>query len=275
MYEQYWRLTEKPFENVPDPKFIFLSKQHEEALFRLRYAIEGKKGAALLTGVFGCGKTLVSRVLMSRLGVGKYKTVCIKNPQMKAVELLRTIARQLGAENLVARITDMSSEYFRELIEQMLFDNTSNGTETIVFIDEAHVINDPELFDEIRMLLNLQDEKSFLLTLILMGQPELIDKVQRNKPLLQRIAIGFDIKPLGDTETSNYIKYRLKVAGRTEEIYDKSALSAIYHNSNGIPRRINQVCDISLLIGFKEEAKMINEDKIKEAISGLGVYKHV
>jgi len=213
MYEEYWGLKEMPFENTPDPRFIYYSSQHEEGLSRLLYAIERKKGAAMLTGVFGCGKTVLARTLLTKLNKNIYRVALVNNPHLKSVELLRSIARHLGAENLPEKLTEMSADYFLQVIEEMLVNNVKNGTETVIVIDEAHVIIDPDIFEELRLLLNFQFEDRFLLTLILMGQPELKERIDKNKQFSQRIAIGYHLGPLSEIETGNYIRHRLGVAG--------------------------------------------------------------
>lgn len=271
MYEEYWGLTECPFENTPNPHFLYYSKEHEEGLSRLLYAVERKKGAAVLTGIFGCGKTVLSRALLSQLNKNIYQVALITNPHLKSVELLRSIARQLGAENLPEKLTEMSSDYFLQLIETILSNNVKDGKETLIVIDEAHVITEADIFEELRLLLNFQFEDRFLLTLILMGQPELAERIRKNKQLSQRIAIGYNLGPLNEEETKKYIEHRLKVAAANREIFSPKAIKFIFQNSGGIPRRINQICDMSLMTGFSQNAKMIDDKIVNEVVESLGV----
>ncbi len=137
MYEKYWGLSEMPFENTPDPKFLYYSPQHEEALSRLLYVVEQRKGAGMLSGVFGCGKTVLGRALFNKLNKNVYQIAFINNPHLKSVELLRAIARQLGADNLPQKITEMSTNHFSEVIGDVLVNNVKDGKETLVIIDEA------------------------------------------------------------------------------------------------------------------------------------------
>jgi type II secretory pathway predicted ATPase ExeA len=271
MYEEYWGLTESPFENTPNPRFLYYSKEHEEGLSRLLYAVERKKGAAILTGVFGCGKTVLARALVSRLNKNIYQIAVINNPNLKSVEFLRAIARQLGAENLPEKLSEMSMDHFLELIEEILVNNVKDGKETLIIIDEAHVIRDSDIFEELRLLLNFQSEDRFLLTMVLMGQPELADRIKKNKQLSQRIAIGYSLEPLNKEETGKYIEHRLKVAGATKQLFDSQTVKSVFQNSGGIPRRINQICDMSLMTGFHYNAKTVSSKIVNETAQNIGV----
>ena len=271
MYEEYWGLSEMPFENTPDPRFLYYSPQHEEGLSRLLYVVERRKGAGMLTGIFGCGKTVIGQALFNALNKNIYQIAFINNPHLKSVELLRAIARQLGAEKLPEKITEMSTDHFLEVIGNILVNNVKDGKETLVIIDEAHVIDDMEVFEELRLILNFQFENRFLLTLLLMGQPELREKIRKNKQLAQRIAVGYHLEPLSKKEIGGYIAHRLEVAGRKRFIFTEQTLKPIYENSGGIPRRINQICDMSLITGLNYEAKIIDEKIVNEAVESIGV----
>jgi len=237
----------------------------------LLYVVQNKKGAAILTGVFGCGKTVVGRALINSLNKNIYQIAFITNPHLKAVELLRAVARLLGGENLPEKLNEMSSDYFLEVIGKILTNNAKDGKETLIIIDEAHVITDLDVLEELRLLLNFQLEDRFLLTLVLMGQPELDERVHKTKQLIQRIALGHHLGPLSEDEISGYIKHRLSVAGCDREVFEDSAIKVIAQNSGGIPRRINQICDMSLLTGFLNKAPIISSDVVNEAVEGLGV----
>lgn len=140
MYETYWNLKEMPFENTPDPRFLYRSRQHEEALARMLYIIRYRKGAGLLTGVFGCGKTLLVQALLDEINQEKYKTAIINNPQLDYVELLRAIVRNLKVIELPQKKTELSTDYLLETLGQILQNNLRDGKETVVIIDEAHII---------------------------------------------------------------------------------------------------------------------------------------
>jgi type II secretory pathway predicted ATPase ExeA len=266
MYEQYWGLVEKPFENTADPRFLYYSLQHEEAFGRLTYAINEQKGAAVLTGVFGCGKTVIAQAVFSSLSKGKYETAFVINPQLCHVELLREILYDLGVkDNLPVQKTDILHS-----LNEILHNNMDNGKQTVVIIDEAHLIEDRLIFEELRLLLNFQYKNRFLLTLILLGQPELKEKINNIKQLQQRIAIKYHLSGLDEIETAEYILHRLKIAGSSRKVFDELALKIIYEQSGGIPRRINQICDLALLTGFARQKELISEEIIMEVVKDLG-----
>lgn len=260
MYTEYWGLNEKPFEGVADPHFIYYTHQHEEALSRLNYAILEQKAAAVLTGVFGCGKTLIAQAIIYSLNKAKYEIAFVVNPQLSHVELLREIVYNLGIkENLPTLKTDIM-----HLLNERLQHNMDDGKNTVVIIDEAHLIEDKLIFEELRLLLNLQYKNEFLLTLILLGQPELKEKINNIKQLEQRIYIKYHLAPLNQEETAKYIRHRLKIAGATRKIFEEDAINTIYENSGGIPRRINQVCSMALFIAFGMKKETIDSRLINE-----------
>lgn len=264
MYEEYWGLKEKPFENTPDPRFLYRSPQHDESLSRLIYVVREGKGAGMLTGVFGCGKTVLGRALCKELEKDVYKVGFVNNPRLGDVDLLRMIAYQLGSVELPDRKTDILIT-----LEKLLTDNIKDGKKTVIVIDEAHTIEDKNVFEELRLLLNFQLEDKFLLTLILLGQPELNKKIEDNKQLAQRIAMRYHLEELNREETAHYIKHRLEIAGGKREIFAPLTAGLIFERTGGIPRRINQVCDMCLFTGFAKKVKIIDEEIVREAISSL------
>ena len=271
MYEEYWGLSEKPFENTPDPRFLYSSPQHKEALARLLYAVEERKGAAMLSGVFGCGKTLLIQALMDELGEGKYHMSLISYPQLTDVELLMAITEELGGEDLPTRKTEVLVNVLLTQLKNILTDNMKDGRETVILIDEAHIIEDRKIFEELRLLLNFQERDRFLLTLILVGQPELADNIKRIKQLEQRIAIRCQLTSFSDEETTTYIGHRLAVAQRREPIFTPAAVKVIHEHSGVIPRRINNACDLGLLTGSGREVKEIDDKLMQEVVKDLGM----
>ncbi|OGX18648.1 MAG: hypothetical protein A3K83_04985 [Omnitrophica WOR_2 bacterium RBG_13_44_8b] len=265
MYTEYWGLSEKPFENTADTKFVYYSSQHQEAFSRLAYAISEQKGAAFLTGVFGCGKTVIAQAVLGSLSKGKYETAFVVNPQLSHVELLREIVYDLGLkDNLPTLKTDILHK-----LNEMLRNNMDNGKNTVVFIDEAHLIEDILIFEELRLLLNLQYKNKFLLTLILLGQPELKDKINNIKQFQQRISIKHHLGGLNHKESEEYIQYRLKVAGQERALFDDAAMKLLFEQSGGIPRRINQICDMALLVGMSNKARAVDRKIVTEVIDDL------
>lgn len=272
MYKEYWGFSEFPFENTPNPKFLYHSKEHEEALFRLLYVVEQKKSAAVLTGIFGCGKTVIGKALLDQLNKNIYRIAVVNNPYLKTVELLRSLARQLGVTDLSEKLNEMSADTFLQRIEEVLINNYRDGKETLVIIDEAHMIREDDIFEELRLLLNFQTEDRFLLTLILMGQSELMEKVRKHKPFAQRIALGYHLAPFDAADTQKYIEHRLEVAGaKKKRLFTPGGIEAVFQNSGGIPRRINQICDMSLLTGFNNNASSVDEKIVQDVVASLGV----
>ena len=153
----------------------------------------------------------------------------------------------------------------------MLHNNAKDGRHTVIIIDEAHVITENDIFEELRLLLNFQLEDRFLITLILMGQPELAERIKKNKQFSQRIALGYNLNPLDESEVIKYLAHRLKVAGCQQDLFSSEAIKPIFENSGGIPRRINQICDMALTVGFNYEAKIVDAKIINDAVEGIGM----
>ena len=265
MYEEYWKLQEKPFENAPDPRFLYLSQKHEEALSRLLYAIKERKGAAILTGEYGSGKTLLSRVLMEELSGESYQSALIFNPLLPPLELIKEVLYQLGGDtsSLLSK-TDLLHQ-----LNEILYRNMNNKKKTVIVMDEAQAIPDENCFEELRLLLNFQLNNNFLLTLILLGQPELKEKIKNLPQLRQRLSVRYHLKALTEEDIKEYVQHRLEVAGSEEQVFLDEAFSEIYRFSAGIPRRINNICDMALMVGCGEELDKIDKEVIKEVAEDL------
>ena len=266
-YASYWNMSAMPFQNTPDPRFLYMSRQHEEALARMLYVAQGHKGAGLLTGVFGCGKTVLAQAMLDALRPGTYKAAFIANPLLDATEMLRSVVRGLRAIELPQKKTELSADYLLEVLAKTLEDNLHNGQETLVIIDEAHIITDPAVFEQLRLLLNFQHRNRFMLTLFLVGQPELRKKVEDNKPLDQRIALKYYLEALPSDDTKKYIQHRLAVAGVRRQVFTDGAVEVIHRQTGGIPRLINTVADLCLFGGAMKKAAAIDEGIAKEAVA--------
>ena len=265
MYELYWGLKEKPFENTPDPRFIYFSSDHLEAISRLTYAVEERKGAALLTGDYGCGKTVISRLLFEKLTVDKYETALITNPLLNPMALLREICFQLNM-NISTR---SPKTLLLKKLNERFYENMNNDKDTVIIIDEAQAIQNLTAFEELRLLLNFQLNDRFLLTLILIGQPELREKINQFKQFKQRLAIKYHLNPLNEKDTEKYIVHRLEVAKARGDIFTPKAMRLTWEKSEGIPRVINNICDMSLLVGFTKKLHKIDRGLIAEVASDL------
>jgi type II secretory pathway predicted ATPase ExeA len=261
MYLEYWELDKLPFENVPDPGFMYYSPMHSEALTRMLYVAQSRKGAGMLTGEVGCGKTTVSRAFAEQLPSDDFEIALVTNPSMSPTALLREIAYQLGHEIS----TDSKIDSLHALNDAMI-ENVNQDKDTVIVIDEAHLIKYPEMYEELRLLLNFQLNDRFLLTLILLGQPEL-KKVIRSIPQFeQRIAIKYHLDPFDFFETVKYITFRLKKAGGTKGIFTHAAVEDIFEYSEGVPRKIHNICDLGLLVGAGKKAPVVDSRIISELI---------
>ena len=265
MYEKHWKLDRKPFENSPDPEFLYYSDQHEEALMRLLYAVRERKGAAILTGEYGSGKTTISRALVEKLrNDDLYEVVLIPNPSLSANEFIAEILHQLNAGEIPSKKVAMLQK-----LEEVLYRNLNNKRETVIIIDEAQCIKRKDTLEELRLLLNFQMNDRFLLTLILVGQPEVKEKINQVKQFKQRLAVRFNLKLLEEKDTRKYIDYRLKIAGRDEPVFSNEAVHLIHTYAKGAPRDINNICDMSLLMGYVKKADLVSDSIAKEVIEDL------
>ncbi|OGC34300.1 hypothetical protein A2311_01215 [candidate division WOR-1 bacterium RIFOXYB2_FULL_48_7] len=263
MYLSYWQLTKKPFENTPDPQFIYLSKQHEEALSRMLYAIQEKKGAALITGEYGSGKTLLTRVLLSKLAENEYQLALLLNPLLSPTQLIKEVIHQLGGS--ISASASKATAFNR--LNELLLDINRQKKMAVIVVDEAQAISRLASLEEFRLMLNFQLNEQFLLTLILIGQPELKGKIDRLPQLEQRFSLKFHLTALDQAETCEYINHRLVIAGGKKGIFTVDACQEVFAYSQGIPRRINNVCDLAMLVGSGSGAESIDREIIKKVVA--------
>jgi type II secretory pathway predicted ATPase ExeA len=266
MYLKYWGFKEKPFENTPDPRFLYRSAHHEEALMRMIYCIKERKGAAMLTGEYGSGKTVLTRALLKELlrNDTHYKAALIVNPSFSSEDFLREIIFQLDN-----KFIEEGKLRLIHTLNEILYRSREEGKDVVVIVDEAQIIKNDEMFEELRLLLNFQMNDRFLLTLLLVGQPELRRKINSISQLKQRLAIVYHLTGLDKEEVTKYIDYRCKVAGKSSGIFSKSAIKRIADYTAGVPRKINTVCELALLQGMFEKKKTIDTmitEKILEEV---------
>ena len=264
MYEAYWELAEPPFDNSPNPKFFYLSPEHEEALVRLVYTVRHRKGCGMLTGEYGCGKTTLSRALIQRLEAERYEIGLLTNPSWNAVDFLREALYQLGIE---AR--ERSKPELLHQLNDVFFRNYREGRDTVLIVDEAQLIEDDAVFEELRLLMNFQTDNRFLITLLIIGSPELRERVRRLKHIDQRITIRYHLNTLDDTHTAAYVAHRLKMAGRAAPIFTDEAIKLIFDFTRGTPREINNLCDVALLVGYTKRVREIGDKIIAEVIKDM------
>lgn len=262
MYTEFYNLSESPFNITSDPSFFFGSKVHEEAFSNLMYGIVSRKGIIVMTGEIGTGKTTLCRALLNRLDP-RVKTAFILNPSFSDVQLLQLILRDLGIDQSE---TDNKLQ-LTERLNSFLVEESGQGNNVAIIIDEAQNLNVQQL-EEIRLLSNLETEKHKLLQILLVGQPELFDKLRlpELRQLNQRVTVRYHITPLKSDEVRNYILHRLKTAGSLSTIQiTQDAFDTIYLYSKGVPRLINVICDRALLAGFAKDSLTINMDIIHQA----------
>lgn len=255
MYESFWQLDTKPFETGCDPKYFFPGEVHQAALLKLRYAIENRRGGAVLSGASGLGKTLLVQLLRSTLAENIDPLVHLVFPRMNAAELLAYLADELVGPPL-SRGTPGTHESVRR-IQEFLEKNVEAGRHAAIVVDEAHAIDDPLLLDTLRMLLNFEFAGHPALTLLLVGQTGLLDTVERAPQLEERLDVKCLLQPLGRAETVAYVDHRLRCAGAVKRLFSDDGLETLHKLSAGVPRRINRLCDLALLVGYAEELETI------------------
>jgi type II secretory pathway predicted ATPase ExeA len=264
MYKEFYGLTEKPFNKTPDPRFLFQSRKHAEALARLQHAVE-EQDIVLLTGDIGSGKTMLSRALIDSLDES-YHPALIINPRLSPSQLLRTVALRLGMDD-----TCRYRHGILEGINTKLYELYEAGKRPAIIIDESQLIPSTAAFEELRLLTNFQLDDRNLLALVLIGQTELRERLERRpyRALRQRIGMQCHLSPLDRGEMEAYILHRLKVAGREKPLFDPQALALLYEHSGGIPRRINIIAGNALIEGFGKEAEIIGSEIIESVVQEL------
>jgi general secretion pathway protein A len=263
MYTRFFGLAEKPFAITPDPRYLYLSERHAEALAHLLYGINESGGFIQLTGEVGTGKTTVVRTLLSRVPHHADVAV-ILNPRVTPVEFLLTICEELGVA--IAEADRTSVKQMVDALNRRLLNAHAEGRRIIVLVDEAQNLSF-DVLEQVRLLTNLETPTQKLLQIILIGQPELRELLDRTdlRQLAQRITGRYHLMPLSREETKGYVRHRLRVAGATQEIFTPGALLELHRLSSGIPRVINVACDRALLGGYTQEAKKITASLVRRA----------
>ncbi len=265
MYEEFYGFQESPFNITPDPRFLFLSRRHQEAFDHLLYGLQERKGFIQITGEVGAGKTTLCRALLEQLGPA-YKTALVLNPFLTCEQLLWLILVELG---LSPEGQDRMSNL--QLLNRFLLEQLTKGNDVVLLIDEAQDL-DTELLEQVRLLSNLETDQRKLLQIVLIGQPELRTLLDRKdlRQLRQRITVRYHITPLSKSETGAYIQHRLHVAGaNSRPAFDRRAIRKIHRYSGGVPRLINAVCDKTLLCGYVLGTDQLTGAHVRRAIREL------
>jgi general secretion pathway protein A len=264
MYDQFYGFHEPPFNITPDPRFLFFSERHREAYDHVLFGIRERKGFIQLTGEVGAGKTTLCRAVLEKLGPN-YVTALILNPCLTSAQLLRAILREYGLAPKNDRVACL------EQLNQFLLDELAKGRDVVLLIDEAQDL-ESDLLEQIRLLSNLETDQRKLLQIVLIGQPELRDKLneRRLRQLRQRITVRYHLAPLSRQEVERYIQHRLQVVGANgRPAFTPWAIRSIFRYSGGIPRLINAVCDKTLLAGYVEGTDLLRRREVQRAIREL------
>lgn len=269
MYESFYNLARLPFENTPDPRFFYASEQHREALAAIEYTIRTRKGIVLITGEIGAGKTTVARTMLRRCSQ-QVSIVQLLHGHDSGKELLSQLLR--AAQIDVQPGTDRSQ--LLEQVNAVLTQSMNRGRPLVLFIDEAQTLAD-EALEELRLLSNFDTDTRKLLQLVLVGQPELRDRLgqPRFQALRQRVALAKHLQPLSRNEIAGYIAHRLEAAmheGATPNVqFNEAAIQTIHRATQGVPRLINVVCDNCMLLGFVRSCLEINRDMVLQVVQDM------
>lgn len=267
MYTSFFGLNEKPFSITPDPRYLFMSERHGEALAHLVYGVTESGGFMQLTGEVGTGKTTLVRTLLQNRLPENADVAVVLNPQLSAIEFLQTICEELGTDKPAA--TD-SSKALIDTLNRHLLRAHADGRRTILVVDEAQNLA-RDVLEQVRLLTNLETSKQKLLQIILIGQPELRELLSRNdlRQLAQRITGRYHLEPLSRDEAAEYIEHRLRVAGALGEIFDHAAKREVYKLTAGVPRLINVICDRALLGAYSREARRVSRTMVRRAAAEI------
>ncbi|HXC93286.1 MAG TPA: AAA family ATPase, partial [Geobacteraceae bacterium] len=266
MYCTYYGFREKPFNITPNPRFLYLSKNHKEAFAHLLYGIENHSGFIELTGEVGTGKTTVLRTILEQLDDENHHTALILNPCLSSIELLRNINREFAIPH-----EGLENGALLEELNRFLMAENRAGRTVVLVIDEAQNLA-PQVLEQIRLISNLETESDKLIQIVLAGQPELKKLLNRTelRQLAQRITVRFHLLPMDFEDSCSYIRHRLEIAGGGGWIsFPETALKKIYRFSKGSPRLINIACDRALLVGYGEETQRIDTTVVTKALAEL------
>ena len=267
MYHEHYGFIRSPFEMTPDPAFLVLGDTHREGLATLVYAVRSRKGFVLLTGEVGTGKTMLLHSLLSQLD-RETSAAFIFNPRLEPLDFFRVLFDEFGIEQACTS----KAEYLLAL-NRFLIDRLARDLPTLLIVDEAQNLS-AEMLEEIRLLSNLETPSSKLLQIMLVGQPELAEKLAKPelRQLRQRIVLRHSLRPFTEQELHHYIDERLRLAGYTgKALFENGALRELYRVTGGVPRLINVVCDGALLLGYGREWATLGADAIREVARDLAL----
>jgi general secretion pathway protein A len=267
-YLEYFQLKEHPFSNVVDSRFYYNSPLHADAMLKLKYAVDTRKGLAVVIGGIGTGKTTLARRFLEELDENSYEAalLVVVHSSVSSEWLFKKFALQLGVREAKDNKVELLSQIYRRLHEII-----DEHKKAVVMIDEVQMLNSREIMEEFRGLLNMEIPGGKMLNIVFFGLPELEDVLALDEPLKQRVAVKIRLKEFSEKDTGDYIKHRLSVAGSNREIFSEEAVRSIFQCTNGTPRLINTVCDNALLEGYLSRADAIDSSIIRTVSIDLGL----
>ncbi len=265
MYLDFFGLKELPFNITPDPRFLFYSEQHRQAFDHMVYGIENRKGFIELTGEVGSGKTTLCRAVLSNLPK-RIKTALVLNPALSGNQLLRAILNDFGLP-----VADKDRLSCIEQLNSFLLEKTLQGNNVAVIIDEAQDLP-ASVMEEVRLLSNLETDQHKLIQIVLAGQPELRERLQRPelRQLRQRIMVRCTLHPLSEEDTAQYIRHRLQVAGAGTDVrFSADAIRIVYEYAKGTPRMVNALCDRVMMAGYVARRRVLGAEEAQRALKDM------
>lgn len=261
MYEQFYKLTEKPFTLLPDPSFLYLGKKHQMALTMLQYGLANNSGFSVITGEIGSGKTTLIRRLLDEMD-DDISVGLISNTHQSFGDLLQWVLMAFGLAYKGKEKVECYEDFVNYVVQEY-----ANSRRTVLIIDEAQNLSIDTL-EELRMLSNINADKNQVLQLVLVGQPELRSTLMLPslKQFAQRISVNYHLDALSAQETVAYIHHRMKIAGGEDEVFPERACSLVWYYSRGVPRVINTICDTALVYGFAEQNPIVDSNIIKDVV---------
>ena len=269
MYETYWGLAHPPFTDHADSSWFFAGHSHHTALLKLRYLIDSRHGAGMLVGSSGIGKTYLTHVLENELQLNEQSVVRVLSSQFTSREIVHDIAFQLSVPELAVDADEVGLDRLLHGIRENLIELTAKNIPPVIVFEDVHLIDDFQVFQTIRSLLNLRIVGQVEFTILLVGTPVLLAQMMRSGELEDRMAVKTVVKPFSEGDTADYVRHRLQVAGCEQPIFSDEACQAIAEITGGIPRKINRLCDLALLVGYADGLTQLTANDVESVADDL------